>query len=88
MLGVIILLEDNILAPFLKILDGLLELIIQNANIKVSIHPSINPSGIANSFLAHTAPHHQGSLFKLDSGLNQSFTKPLSLLLSGPLPPI
>jgi hypothetical protein len=49
-LGVIILLEDNILMPFLGILDGLLELIIQNANIKVSIHPFINSSGIANSF--------------------------------------
>ena len=55
---VIILLKDDILAPFLKVLDGLLKFIIQNANIKVSIHPALNPSGIANSFLTHTASHH------------------------------
>jgi hypothetical protein len=85
---IIILLEDDILAPFLKVLDGLLEFILQNADIKVGIHPTLNPSGIANSFLAYIAPHHQGSYSKLDSRLNQSFTKPLSLLLSGPLPPI
>ena len=55
---VIILLKDDILVPFLKVLDGLLKLILQNANIKVSIHPALNPSGIANSFLTHTASHH------------------------------
>ena len=72
MFRVIILLEDDILVPFLEVLDGLLEFILQNANIKVSIHPALNPSGIANSFPTHTAPHHQGSTSKLDSGLNQS----------------
>jgi hypothetical protein len=56
MFRVIILLEDDILAPFLEVLDRLLKFILQNANIKVSIHPALNPSGIANSFLAHTAP--------------------------------
>ena len=56
MFRVIILLEDDILAPFLEVLDGLLKFVLQNANIKVSIHPALNPSGIANSFLAHTAP--------------------------------
>jgi hypothetical protein len=58
MFRVIILLEDDILAPFLKVFDGLLEFILQNANIKVSIHPALNSSSIANSFLAYTAPHH------------------------------
>jgi len=70
MFRVIILLEDDILVPFLKVLDGLLEFILQNANIKVSIHPALNPSGIANSFPAHTALHYQRSPSKLDSGLN------------------
>jgi hypothetical protein len=88
MFRVIILLEDDILAPFLEVLNRFLEFILQNAGIKVSIHPALNSSGIANSFLAYTAPHHQGSPSKLDSGLNQSVTKPLSLLLPGPLPPI
>jgi hypothetical protein len=55
---VIILLEDNILTPFLEVLDRLLEFILQNADIKVSIHPTLNPSGIANFFLAYTAPHY------------------------------
>jgi hypothetical protein len=88
MFRVIILLEDDILVPFLEVLNGLLEFILQNADIKVSIHPALNPSGITNSFLAHTASHHQGSPSQLDSGLNQSFTKPLSLLLLGLLPSI
>src|ERR1700742_1446447 len=64
-LGIIILLKDDILAPFLEILDGSLKFILQNANIKVSIHPALNPSGIANSFPTHTAPHHQGSPLNL-----------------------
>jgi hypothetical protein len=55
---VIILLEDDILAPFLEVLDGLLKFIIQNANIKVSIYPALNSNSIANSFPTHTAPHH------------------------------
>ena len=88
MIRVIILLEDDILAPFLEVLDGLLKLILQNANIKVSIHPALNPGGIANSFPTHTPPHHQGSPSKLDSGLNQSVTKALTLLFPGPVPAI
>ena len=88
MFRVIILLKDDILVPFLEVLDGLLKFILQNADIKVSIHPALNSSGIANSFPAHIAPHHQGSPSKLNSGLNQSFTKPLSLLLPGLLPSI
>ena len=68
--GVIILLKDETLAPFLKVLDRLLELILQNANIKVSIHPALNPSSIANSFPTYTASHHQGPPSKLDSRLN------------------
>jgi hypothetical protein len=88
MFRVIILLEDNILAPFLKVLDGLLKFILQNADIKVRIHPALNPSGIANSFPAHTALHHQGSPSKLNSGLNQSVTEALTLLFPSPLPAI
>src|SRR6266853_4375156 len=84
----IILLKDEILTPFLEVLDRLLELIIQNANIKVSIHPALNPSGIATSSPTYTAPHHQGPSFKLNSGLNQSVTKALTLLFPSPLPAI
>ena len=85
---VIILLKDEILMPFLEVLDGLLELIIQNANIKVSIHPALNPDGIANSFPTHTAPHYQGPPSKLDSGFDQGVTKALTLLFPSPLPAI
>ena len=85
---VIILLKDDILAPFLEVLDGLLEFIIQNANIKVSIHPALNSGGIANSFPTHTAPHHQEPPFKLNSRLNQSITKALTLLFPSLLPAI
>src|SRR6266853_2815113 len=85
---VIILLKDDILVPFLKVLDRLLKLILQNANIKVSMHPALNPSGIANSFPTHTAPHYQEPPFKLDSELNQSVTKALTLLFLSPLPAI
>lgn len=66
--GIIILLEDEILAPLLKVLNGLLKLILQNANIKVSIYPGLNPSGIANSFPTYIAPYHQGSPPKLTVG--------------------
>src|SRR5216683_3087810 len=85
---VIILLKAKILMPFLKVLDGLLEFIIQNANIKVSIHPALNSGGIANSFPTHTAPHHQEPPFKLNSRLNQSITKALTLLFPSLLPAI
>ncbi|KZT01558.1 uncharacterized protein LAESUDRAFT_796108 [Laetiporus sulphureus 93-53] len=45
-LGVIVLLEHHILHSFASILQAILQLILQNADIKVCIHPAINIAGI------------------------------------------
>ena len=55
---VIVLLKEDILALFLKILDGSQEFILQNAAIEVRVHSSINLDSIANSIPRHAAPHH------------------------------
>ena len=81
---VIVLLKNDLLVLLLEMLDGFLEFILQNADIKVSIHPSINPGGIANALPTHTAPNHQETPSKLDCALNQSVTELLSRVLPAP----
>ena len=49
MLRVIILLKDDVRRIETKILQGLLELILQNLEIEVPIHPTINLASKANS---------------------------------------
>jgi hypothetical protein len=49
MLRIIILLKEDILASFLKILDRAQEFILQNAAVEVRVHSSINLGSIANS---------------------------------------
>ena len=56
--GVIVLLKEDILVLFLEILNRSQEFILQNAAIKVRVHPSINLGSIANSIPRHAAPHH------------------------------
>src|SRR5882724_11681200 len=87
-LGVIVLLKDNILRSFSPMLQAILQVLLHNAHIKVCIHPSINPACKSNTFPAHTAPHHQVSSSKLDCSIHQPATKSLSCLLPHPLPPI
>src|ERR1700731_3800835 len=53
MLGVIILLENNVNWLLFEIPDAGLQLILQNLDIKIPIHPFINLACISNS-----TPHH------------------------------
>jgi hypothetical protein len=55
-------------------IKGLLKFIIQNGAVELCIHPPLNPSGISNAFLEHTAPHHYISTSKLHCALNQPIT--------------
>ena len=62
MLGIIVLLEDGIRGIGAIILHGLLELILQNLKIKVSIHPTINLGSKANSLPSHICYSTDGPL--------------------------
>ena len=55
MLKVTILLKDDVRRIETIILQGLLELILQNSEIDVPIHPTINLASKANSLPSHTA---------------------------------
>ena len=85
-LGVIVLLKDNVIWSFAIILQGLLEFILQNLQIQVSIHPTINLASHSNPFQSHTTPHHQASSTKLYCPLHQPITQALSCLF--PCPPL
>ncbi|KZT01663.1 uncharacterized protein LAESUDRAFT_795612, partial [Laetiporus sulphureus 93-53] len=87
-LGVIVLLKHHILHSFTSILQAILQLILQNADIKVCIHPAINLAGIPHTIPAHTAPHHQGSTSKLLGPFHQPITEALPWLLPHPFPSI
>ena len=58
MLGVIVLLENDIIWSFIIKLQRLLQFILQDGAVKLCIHLSFNPSGISNAFPKHTTPHH------------------------------
>ena len=73
-LGVIILLKDNVIWSFLIILQGLLKFILQDLYVEVSVHLTIHLASHPNTIPSHTAPHHQGSSPKLDCPFNQSVT--------------
>src|SRR6266487_4292313 len=87
-LGVIILLEDDITCRFPIVADDGLNIFLQNLDVEIPIHPPINFSGMPNSIPKHAAPHHQRSTTKLLSHLNQPITQVLSCLFPDPLPPI
>src|SRR5437660_7468494 len=71
MLEVIILLKDNVIWSFVIKIQSLLQLLLQNLDIKLSIHPTINLACHSNLFSSNTAPHHDRSSFKLHSSLHQ-----------------
>src|SRR5271156_2424090 len=64
-LRVIVLLENDVARGFVVIMEGSLELILQNLAIKVCIHLTINLACISSAFPCHTAPHHHGTTTKL-----------------------
>src|SRR5215471_17420893 len=60
-LGVIVLLEDDITCRFPIIAKAGLKVLLQNLDVKVPIHPPINLAGIARSIPQHAAPDHHRS---------------------------
>ena len=82
--GVIVLLKEDILALFLKILDKSQEFILQNAAIKVGVHPSINLGSKTNFILRHAAPHHYGSSSMFECWLNKLLIELFLWSLPGP----
>jgi hypothetical protein len=87
-LGVIVLLEDDITCIFAKVVEAFLKVLLQDLDVEVPIHPPINPSCIPNSIPQHAAPDHHRSSSKLLSPLNQPITQALPCLFPDPLPPI
>jgi hypothetical protein len=69
-LGVIVLLEDDIFHLLAMISQALLELIFQDLHIKVCIHCAFNSGGKANPFPQHAAPYHEGTTPMFDSGVH------------------
>ena len=87
-LGVIVLLKDDVFWSLAIILQGILELLLQNLDIEVSIHPTINLTSQSNTIPCHTPQHHQRSSIKLLSSLYQPVTEALSCLFPHLLPTI
>ena len=54
-----------------------LQVILQDLDVKVSIHPPINLASISNLLEQHTAPNHQISSSKLQASFCQSIIQPV-----------
>src|SRR5229473_3700394 len=87
-LGVIILLENDVVLGFAIVFNSALNFFIQDLDIKIPIHPSINLASMSNTLPCHTAPHHYRSSTKLLSPLYQPVTQSLPSLFPHPFPTI
>src|SRR5262245_13201637 len=87
-LGVIILLKNDITCSLAIIVNAGLKILLQNLGIKLPIHPPINPACKTRSFPQHASPDHQVSSTKLYSSLHQPLTQVFSRLFPHPLPSI
>src|SRR5699024_5477583 len=65
MFGIVVLLEDDL--PPLKavVVKSHKRLVVQDAAVKVGIHPSVYPTRVADPSGSHASPHHQGAATKL-----------------------
>src|ERR1700761_7191847 len=77
-LGVIILLKDDVRRIKTIMLQGIEQFILQNLKVKVTVHPAINLGSIPNSLPSHTPPNHDRTSSKLGCSLNQPITQPFS----------
>ena len=60
-LGVVILLKDDVVLGFVVVIDAFLKFILQDLDIKPPIHPPINLACIPNPFPGHSMqPHTMG----------------------------
>ena len=87
-LGVIVLLKNNIIWSFIIKLQRLLQFILQDGAVKLCIHLSFNPSGIFSTFPEHTTPHHHITTPKLQCPLHLSVCQFIPHLLPYPFPSI
>ena len=87
-LGVIVLLKDDVSRIYTIMLQSIEQLILQNLKVMVSIHPTINLGSIANSLSSHTLPHHKGTSFKLEDTFYQPIIKAFTCLFPHPFVPI
>src|SRR3979490_2053458 len=79
-LGVIILLENDVNRIFTIILQASWKIFIQNLSVQLPIHPPINFDSISRSFPQHTTPHYHRTSTKLQCSLNQPIIQRLSSL--------
>src|SRR4051812_34880123 len=87
-LGVTILLENDVVGSFAVKIEAGLKVVIQNPGVELCIHPPINPDCISSPFPHHTAPHHHRSSTKLHCPLHRPIAESLSWLLPSPFPTI
>ena len=57
-LGVIILLKDNVIHLFSMELQAILELILHDLSVQLCIHLALNPACISYALPEHASPHH------------------------------
>src|SRR3979490_2960185 len=75
MLWIIILLKNNVSSSFTIVLQTGLKILLQNLDIEIPIHPSINLDSISWPIPCHTAPNH-----------HRNFNIPSTSLLLSPSP--
>ena len=82
--GIIVLLEDDALeGPVIKCKANF-QVILQNIEGNIPIHPSINLASISKPLLYHTAPNYQRYTSKLQGSFHQFITQTLSGLFPPP----
>ena len=76
-LGVIVLLKNDVLRIFTKPVNAFEQIILQNVHIELTIHPPINPAHFSNPIPWHTPPEHDMTTSKLDCTFYQPVIKTL-----------
>ena len=63
------------LVPSCQVHGAILQLILQNLKVKVTVHPTINLGSIPNPLPSHTPSNHDGPFSKLDCSHSQPITQ-------------
>ena len=71
-LGIVVLLEDNVIGGLAPILKAILQCILQDADIEVGVHLALNLHHVSRPLPPKTAPEHQTFTAILHCALHQT----------------
>ena len=88
MLGIIVLLEYNVIRVILPMKKGMVKLVLNDLHVEVGIHLPSDLARMACPLPPKLPPEHQAPTTKLECSLHHPVTEVLALLLPHALPPI